>query len=232
MKDQRRKHWNEQQKKLRLLLNSPDGVNDGIALFLQQHGMLHSKEIVPNVAYHFQEELLDQFPRDLWRTILPKGEHSIVWVFWHVTRIEDATLSMLVAGEDPLFERENWQEKLEISFTDTGNSMSQEEITRLSDEVDIDELMAYRVSVARHTREIVELLPVEMLRDKVAVAQIQRMPTLGVVRPSDQGLLDYWGGLTKAGVLLMPPTRHTFVHINEIQTLKEKILRFSGKQKD
>lgn len=231
MEDQRKAAWNDRQKRLRVLLNSPENVQEGIDLFLRQHGMLHTALITPELPDHFQDEVLDDFPPVYWCMILPKGEHSFVWLFWHITRIEDATLSMLVEGEDPLFEKENWQESLGISFTDVGNSMSVEEIQQLSDVMNIDAMMKYRTAVARHTREIVQSLTGEVLCQKVDAAQIIRMHELGVVRASDHWLLDYWGGLTKAGVLLMPPTRHTLVHINEAQTLKVKILRFIDKQK-
>ena len=231
MKNSPRAIWNEQQKKLRISLSQFKDIDSAIDLFLQQHGMLHDSSIMPNLPYHFQDEVLKDFPQMYWRMILPKGEHSLVWLFWHLTRIEDATLSMLVAEEDPLFEKHNWQEKLGISFTDTGNSMTMEEIQQLSNEMNIDALMEYRKSVARHTREIVQLLTGEALRQKVDAEQITRMLEIGVVRASDQGILDYWSRLTKAGVLLMPPTRHTLIHINEAQTLKEKILKFVAKQK-
>ena len=47
----------------------------------------------------------------------------------------------------------------------------------------------------------------------------------GAVVEGARGLLDYWGGLTIAGLLLMPPTRHNFVHLNEAWMLKGKALR-------
>jgi len=35
-------------------------------------------------------------------------------------------------------------------------------------------------------------------------------------------VIDYWSGLTLAGLLLMPPTRHNFIHLNEALRLKQK----------
>jgi hypothetical protein len=35
-------------------------------------------------------------------------------------------------------------------------------------------------------------------------------------------ILDYWGKRTKAGLLLMPATRHNFLHLNEAQRLKQR----------
>jgi hypothetical protein len=36
-------------------------------------------------------------------------------------------------------------------------------------------------------------------------------------------VLEYWGGLTYAGLLLMPPTRHNFIHLNEALRVKKKV---------
>jgi hypothetical protein len=37
------------------------------------------------------------------------------------------------------------------------------------------------------------------------------------------GIVDYWGSRTIAGLLLMPPTRHNFTHLNEARMLKQKL---------
>ena len=35
--------------------------------------------------------------------------------------------------------------------------------------------------------------------------------------------MDYWGGKTFAGQLLMPATRHNFVHLNKAMRVKQKL---------
>jgi hypothetical protein len=37
--------------------------------------------------------------------------------------------------------------------------------------------------------------------------------------------LDYWGGHPAANLLLMPATRHSFVHLNEIKRMLPKLKR-------
>jgi len=37
------------------------------------------------------------------RQIHPSGEHSPAWVLWHMARIEDATMNILVAGTEQVF---------------------------------------------------------------------------------------------------------------------------------
>jgi hypothetical protein len=41
---------------------------------------------------------------------------------------------------------------------------------------------------------------------------------------SEQSLIDYWGQLTVAGFLLMPPTLHNLINLNEAMKIKRKII--------
>jgi hypothetical protein len=60
------------------------------------------------------------------------------------------------------------------------------------------------------------------LKQKVDPARLQLVLSGGTVAADAQWLIDYWGGLTYAGLLLMPPTRHLLVHLNEAAKLKQK----------
>jgi len=44
----------------------------------------------------------------------------------------------------------------------------------------------------------------------------------GAVVEAASAVLDYWSKRTIAGRLLMPPTRHCFLHLNEAQRLKHR----------
>ena len=51
--------------------------------------------------------------------------------------------------------------------------------------------------------------------------QKEKIKQASVAREA-MGLIEYWGNLTIAGLLLMPPTRHNFVHLNEALKVKKK----------
>jgi hypothetical protein len=40
-----------------------------------------------------------------------------------------------------------------------------------------------------------------------------------------KGIVDYWSKRTIAGLLLMPPTRHCFIHLNEALKIKKKAMK-------
>jgi hypothetical protein len=152
-------------------------------------------------------------------------EHSIAWVFWHLTRIEDMTMNVLAVGGEQIYERDGWHARLGATARDTGNSMAPGEITALSAALDMDALRDYRLAVGRQTRKMVAGLTFEEITSPVRQERLQRLLDEGAVLPEAAGLLEYWGGLTVAGLLLMPPTRHGLVHINEALKIKKKVMR-------
>lgn len=100
--------------------------------------------------------------------------------------------------------------------------MDEADVARLSATIDIEALRAYRVSVGRRTREIVQQLDVEALKRKVDPIRLQQVMDEGAVIPEARGLVDYWSRRNIAGLLLMPATRHNLVHLNEALRLKRR----------
>jgi hypothetical protein len=220
-----RKQWNQQQQVLQRLLNKGEDFPRAIALFLSQHAVLHAAEMAQTGFATFEDEIWDGLSEDGAR-LIPKGaEHSIAWNFWHLARIEDVTMNLLVAGSPQLFEADGWLSRLGVVDKDTGNAMSEQRIAVISAQVDLTALRAYRTAVGRRTREIVLGLRPEDLKKKVDPERLQRALAEGAVEPAAMGLIEYWGGRTTAGLLLMPPTRHNFVHLNEALRLKQKNIR-------
>lgn len=217
-----RKHWNDQQK---LLQNSLRGGKDPAALdlFLEQHAATHSAEITGNSAWSFADEALRGLDDTALRRIPPNGEHSIAWVLWHITRIEDITLNILIADTPPVLENGQWQEKFAISLRHTGNAMDPAAVAALSAEINLAALTAYRLAVGRRTREIVRQIPLADLPKKVSPARLENLRASGLVLAAASEILAYWGSRTLAGILLMPPTRHNFLHLNEILRIRQKI---------
>ena len=220
--DIHREQWNEQQQVLRQALSSPESTLHAISLFLDQHAMVHCSAVSQSGLYSFEDEIWDGLTKENARCIPPSLEHSIVWCLWHLTRCEDITMNMLVAGTPQLLLWDGWFERMKISFQDTGNAMSPEEIRVFSEMVDIPALLGYRQAVGRRTREIVKSLRTEEFKRKTDPLRLQQVLVEGAVLGSQQWLTDYWGGLTVAGLLLMPPTRHNLVHLNEAGKIKQK----------
>jgi hypothetical protein len=162
------------------------------------------------------------------RCIPPTGEHSIAWILFHLARIEDITMNMLVAGTPQLFVRDHWSGKLNVNIFHSANSMDEKDVATLSAQIDIDALRAYRQSVGRRTREIVKRLKPEELQQKANPSRLQSVMAKGALLPEAIGILNYWSKRTIAGLLLMPPSRHNFLHLNEALRIKQKM--YTGKK--
>jgi len=218
-----RKHWNEQLKLLRQALNNPEEHQTAIDLFLRQHTMVHDEEMSQMGLPSFADEVWEGANEAIIRCLPPKFEHSIAWIIWHISRIEDMTMNVLLEGKTQVFYQDDWLKKLNITVLHTGNVvMDHANVTELSQSIDIDALKAYRRTVGRSTQQQVASLQPDELQRKVNPARLQSLLEDGSVAREAMGLIEYWGSLTIAGLLLMPPTRHNFVHLNEALKVKKK----------
>ncbi len=156
------------------------------------------------------------------RRIPSKEDHSVAWLLWHMARIEDVAMNILVAGGPQIMNQADWLERMGIDIMNTGNLMDEVAVVELSAAVDVEALRAYRLAVGRQTRSIIQNLRPEQLKEKVDPARLERVIAEGAVVEEARDLIDYWGKRTMAGLLLMPATRHNFVHLNEAERLKKR----------
>ncbi|MBN1934249.1 MAG: DinB family protein [Anaerolineae bacterium] len=219
--DAERKQWNERQKTLRQRLESGEH-QAALDLFLIQHAMVHAAEMSHSDLFSFADQLWPDMTEEAIRRIPQNCNHSVAWNIWHLARIEDVTMNLLVAGSPQLFYRDDWLNQLRFADVTTGNGMSDEHIAQLSIEIDLDILWRYRLAVGRRTREIVQQLTPEALKEKVNPARLQQVKDQGAIIDAARAIADYWARRTIAGLLLMPPTRHNFVHLNESLRLKQR----------
>lgn len=215
------KTLNKQQTELRRVIEGGDH-KEAIRLFLRQHAMLHSAQMADAGLWSYQDEILDGMDEAQIRRIPQNEEHSVLWCIWHIARIEDVTMNLLVANTNEVFEEEQWLAKLKAPIQHTANALDEDEVEALSLQVDIAALLEYRIAVGRRTREIVPQLEPGSLPKKVNQAKIARVTEKGVVHPDAHGVIDYWSKRTIAGLLLMPASRHLLVHLNEAARLKNK----------
>jgi hypothetical protein len=217
-----RKICQKQQRELRHKLLSADEYQEACQLFFRQHAMLHSEKMSGAGLFSLEDEVFEDLSDEEVRRIPRLSEHSIAWNIWHIARIEDVTMNMLIAGTQQVMDLDNWQEQMNVSVYDTGNMTNIEQVRELSNSFDITALRAYRAAVGRRTREIVRGIQPQDLKTKVEPHRIEQLRINGAVVEEASELLDYWSKRNIAGLLLMPATRHNLVHLNESLRLKEK----------
>jgi hypothetical protein len=220
-----RKLWNEKQKALRFVLGHTEEHDKALELFLTQHAMVHEAVMSQSGLVSFEDEIWEKLDDATARYVPVNFKHSIVWCIWHATRCEDITMNLLIADNPQLLLRDGWYEQLNVLARDTGNAMNADEMVDFSAIIDIPALQAYRLSVGRRTREVAQSLRPGEFKRKTDPVRLQRVLAEGAVLASQKWLIAYWSRLTVAGLLLMPPTRHNLVHLNEAMKIKQKLIR-------
>ena len=220
--DSDRRLWSQQQKVLRYALERPGDHEKAIELFLDQHTMVHSATMSESDLWSFEDEVLQGMTEESIRHIPQNCDHSLAWIIWHLARIEDITMNLLVAGRPQILYQDHWLDRIKTTIQHAGNVMDEESVANLSAAVDLEPLMAYRRAVGRRTREIVAQLQPEQLRQQVEPSRLQQVRDEGAVAEAAGEIIQYWSRRTIAGLLLMPPTRHNFLHLNEARRVKDR----------
>ncbi|GIO85136.1 hypothetical protein J25TS5_20680 [Paenibacillus faecis] len=220
-----RKRWNENHKQLTGILSKAAEHEKAVGLFLDQHALLHSSNISQSESETLEDVLLQNLPEDQFRrypVVTPDTKNSIAWHLWHIARIEDMTMNVLIGNREQIFHVGHWVDKLGTRFIHTGNEMTEEEVAELSAKIDIPALLAYRRAVGLATREVIGAVEPGEFSRKVESNRIHALRNQGAVKDEAAWLLEYWGKKTWAGLVLMPATRHNFVHLNKAIRIKRR----------
>ena len=225
--DEHRKLWNHQQKRLQLQLLDEDPPTDTFELFFEQHAAMHSSQMSGEDGWSLEDQILNDLNDITFRSTTSHQERSIAWLIWHIARIEDVAMGMLVGGGFQLFDEGDWAKGLGVNYLHTGNAMSADEIIDFSNIINFEALRAYRVEVGRRTRSIIGRLSFEELSKKVDPKRLQTVLDVGAVVEAALGVIEYWSKRTIAELLLMPATRHNLIHLNEAERIKSRQSRQS-----
>jgi hypothetical protein len=128
---------------------------DARAFFYLHHGRLHSSKVSsgPSIADQVFADLTDEQMRGR----AGPGLNSLVWLVWHMARVEDVGVNVVVAGSCQVLD-DGWAARLGIDRVDVGTGMTEEELNTFAARADIAAVCAYRDAVGIRTREVVATL--------------------------------------------------------------------------
>ena len=214
--------WNPLQAKLRDLLTKGSDFEQASALLLHMHAMLHEGSVYGQIEPTLMDQVWEDLTPEAFVAMPTADDVTIAWNIWHITRIEDLTANLLIAGGSQVLDSK-WLKRLQTGVTDTGNAMTDEKILSFSKEIDAQALHEYRNEVGRRTKGIFERLTEHDLKRKFPKDQVDCIFAQGGVteHPDSIWLLDFWGRKNVAGILLMPITRHQMGHLNDCLKLKK-----------
>lgn len=216
--------WNPKQKRLKEIIRNDEMFEEARALFVNMHKLVHFSEISGLKSPTLMDILFDSLHKNELAIMPTQKDVTIAWSLWHITRIEDLTINILVNESDQIL-NDKWLGKLKTKVTDTANAMTDDEIMDFSLNIDVDALKDYRNAVGLRTQEVMKNLTYEDMKRKIKKESLNKiLNDKGVLEhPDSIWLLDFWSKKDVAGILLMPITRHQIVHINECLNIKENI---------
>src|SRR5437667_2052854 len=102
---------------------------DSVAFFHVQHRRVHSSKVssVMSLADRVFGELTDE----RMRARPGKGLNSLVWLLWHMARVEDVAVNLVVVAGGQVLD-DGWAERMNVSRRDAGSGMTEDEVSKLS----------------------------------------------------------------------------------------------------
>lgn len=179
---------------------------DALELFLLRYDDIH---------VGFVNELFKDLPDEQVRR-RPAGLNSIVWLVWHLARVQDAVVSRIVADRRQALDEGRWNERMAIDRRDVGSGMTSAEVDALSAEVDVAALRQYHRAVAERTKLVATSLPPGGWSETIAEEQVRRIVVAdGLLVEAGRWVEDFWARKRSRGwyllqVGLLHPYGHCF----------------------
>jgi len=174
----------------------------------------------------FYEDLWADYDEATLRTPVHPTMNTLVWVMWHVARVEDAGVTRFVTGEDQLLYKESWNDQLGVSFTDFGFGSTRADMLAISKSVNLDALRDYGARVREYVLASVDALAPERLDEFLSEEEVRQvLITEGVgVERIHESTVPIYTGWTRLEALYHFSTTHYYWHGGEVRTI-EGILR-------
>lgn len=196
-------------------------------LALEVHVMVHPAEISGRSKKTIADYVLDYMLSGNQNKLVPREDCDVdlhyagtktvpmCWQFWHTYRIEDMVSNILMMNQNQIFDEE-WKINIGASIMDTGNALELDEAVAFGEQIHVEALRDYMITVGKNTRYMLENLTMEQIPSLVPEKWVMRILEEGGVTADFRSvwLLVYWGRLTRGGMILTPLTDHHMMHLS------------------
>lgn len=190
--------------------------------FFKLHATVHAADVYPGRAPGI-ERWLGGLSEEQLRLRPGKGLNSIVWLLWHMARVEDAAVNAVVHAGPQVLD-DGWARRMNHDRRDVGTGMTDDEVTDFTARVDVAAVQAYRSAVGVRTRDVVRDLRPEVWDQIVGADDLTRAARDGAFRVDLSAVIAIgkhpWQGHTRADQLGSSAIRHNMGHIGEAVTLR------------
>lgn len=217
------KEWSEFNKLMQLQIKKKDTFTLGIDTLFSLRKQLM------NQMMQFRNELsVEEFSTMPYPNANGYHSKSIAYSLWHIFRIEDIVAHTLIAENEQIFFRANYQKRINSPIITTGNELVKKQILDFSNQLNIDELYQYIKDVDQSTTELLKSMSFDSLKSKITNITKQNLQTLNVVSTDENAywLIDYWCGKNILGLIQMPFSRHWIMHIEACLRMEKGLKRY------
>ena len=215
------KEWSEMNKTMQLQIKKKETFLSGIDTLLKLR-----EELMKQILKLKTEMSSDDFCAIPYMNA--KGYHSktIAYSLWHIFRIEDIVAHTLIADDEQVFFKGDYEKRINSPIITTGSELVKEEISEFSKKLSIEELYSYITDVDTSTTQVLKALTYSDIREKITAEKRKRLEMLNVVSDDENAywLIDYWCGKDVKGLIQMPFSRHWIMHIEACLRIRDKIL--------
>ena len=214
------KNWSEMNKEMQALIAKNATFRDGIEMLLTLRKSLF--EQVTQIVSTYPEEAFYRMP-----FAGAEGYHSktLAYSIWHIFRIEDIVAHEMIAEDQQVLFREDFQ---------TGNELVGDEIAAFSKQLNIQVLYRYAQEVMQSTDRILMGLEYSDLKQRFGEEMREKLLRTGCVSEAESAvwLIGYWCSKDVQGLIRMPFSRHWIMHIEAMQRIKNRLCKLARKGVD
>jgi hypothetical protein len=194
---------------------------DMVSFFVVQHDQLHAA--AGGAAPTYCDRVFAGLTDGQMRARPGEGVNSLVWLLWHMARVEDVAVNLVVSDGRQVLE-DDWSRRMNIPWRTIGTGMSETEAAEVTKRADVEAVRAYRAAVAGRTRTVVRVLPAATWEEIVGLADTSRAAAAGAYAPStawgDGVGYPSWQGHSRAAQLAGSAIRHNALHLGEAVTVR------------
>jgi len=170
----------------------------------------------------FFSELFDRYTEEQLRTRPHPSMNSLLWVLWHVARVEDVGVTRFVMREEQVLNTGDWNKKLNLTNLDFGFGASHDEATQITEKLDVDGVREYARAVHDYTYDLLTRVTPEQLDETLSRDEVQQ-----VMGDEKAGLpvvlnevLEIYSGWTRLEALFHFSVTHYYWHGGEVRTIE------------
>ena len=223
------KNWSEMNKEMQALIAKNATFRDGIEMLLTLRKSLF--EQVTQIVSTYPEEAFYRMP-----FAGAEGYHSktLAYSIWHIFRIEDIVAHEMIAEDQQVLFREDFQTALHSQIVTTGNELVGDEIAAFSKQLNIQVLYRYAQEVMQSTDRILMGLEYSDLKQRFGEEMREKLLRTGCVSEAESAvwLIGYWCSKDVQGLIRMPFSRHWIMHIEAMQRIKNRLCKLARKGVD